>query len=470
MDENQSTHRVEILVVDDEEDIREFCRESLVDAGFGVRTAGSAREALGILEEAPAEIVLSDLKMPETDGLELLRQVKECCSGVDVVIMTGHATVETAVQALQTGAADYVTKPLNLSDLQSRLERLVSWRELVLENQVLRQQLGSQRGTRAIVGSSARMRETWRMALRYAPKRQPVLIIGESGTGKELIARAIHDHGPSPQEPFLPIDCSALSASLIESELFGHARGAFTGAIQERQGLLATAGKGTAFLDEIGELPLELQSKLLRALQEREFRPVGSNRPQRLEARIVAATNRNLSELVRHGKFRSDLFYRLNVLPVKLPPLRERRSDIAELARHFLAIHGSQEDGIAGIAPQTIERLMNYDWPGNVRELENCVQRALAVSTGPLLAPGDLPLEIRCSGASCDRRKYTHLEQLERTAIVEALEGTGGHRLRAAELLGIGKTTMYRKLKEYGLDDDRGCGEAAVEYAAAEAL
>jgi two-component system response regulator HydG len=299
------------------------------------------------------------------------------------------------------------------------------------------------------------MEDVYRTVLRYARKRQPVLILGESGTGKELIARAIHSHGDSPDQPFTPIDCSALSANLVESELFGHTRGAFTGATQGRPGLLATAQKGTAFFDEIGEMPLDLQAKLLRALQEKEFRPVGSDRPQPFQARIIAATNRNLLEAVREGRFRSDLYYRLNVLPVKLPSLRERRSDVPALVQYFIMRHSSPDEVILGVAPEAMERLMEYNWPGNVRELENCIQCALAVTSGPMLTLADLPAEVRYSKSDADNRKYTHLEQLERQAIIDALQTTAGHRVRAAEMLGISKTTMYRKLKDYGLDDQK---------------
>ena len=454
MNANSGANRAEVLVVDDEEEVREFCKEVLAGAGFGIRTAASAREALNAVEESHVDIVLSDLRLPDVDGIELVRLLKEKCAGVDVVLMTGHATIETAVRAIQMGAADYITKPVAVGDLEARIERLAGWRELILENQVLREQVQSQNGPFGLVGSSPRMHEVHRTVLRFARKRQPVLIMGESGTGKELIARAIHTHGTNPEEPFTPIDCSDLSASLVESELFGHTRGAFTGAIQDRPGLLASARAGTAFLDEIGELPLDLQAKLLRALQEKEFRPVGSNRTVPLEARIVAATNRDLLEATREGKFRSDLYYRLNVLAVKLPALRERRSDIPALVQYFIMRHSGPEEGILGIAPEALERLGSHDWPGNVRELENCVQRALAVASGPLLALSDLPPEIRYAGKASGRH-YTYLEQLERSAIIQALETNRGHRQRAAEMLGIGKTTMYRKLRDYGLEDGK---------------
>jgi len=450
--DNTGGHRTQVLVVDDEEDVREFCKDALADAGYCVRTAASAREALRILGEQHVDIVLSDLKMPEMDGIALLERIREQAPGVDVVLMTGHATIETAVQAIRMGASDYLAKPVSIGDLKTRLDRLAGWRDLVLENQLLREQLQGNGGSCGLVGTAPRMREVYRTVLRYARKSQPVLITGESGTGKELIARALHDHGSNPEEPFLPVDCSALSPHLVESELFGHVRGAFTGATQDRAGLLASARKGTAFLDEIGELPLDLQAKLLRALQEKEFRPVGGNRTAPLEARIVAATNRNLPDATRTGRFRSDLYYRLNVLAIPLPPLRDRKSDIGALAQHFILRHSQPEEGILGIAPDCLKSLQGYAWPGNVRELENYIQRALAVTSGPLLTLADFPPEIRYPDRAAGGRAYTQLELLERNAIMEALESAGGHRLRAAEMLGIGKTTMYRKLKEYELD------------------
>jgi len=450
--------QIRVLVVDDEEPHAEAVAESLERVGYECVIATSGREGLRLIAEKSFDIVLTDLCMPGVDGMELLRLIKEKGGGADVVLMTGHGSIETAVQAMRMGACDFLTKPLALDDLIARLERVSHWRELMLENQALREQLDAQQGACGMVGASPRIQDVFRTALRYARKRPPVLITGESGTGKELVARFLHSHGPNPDEPFLPIDCSALSGPLIESELFGHTRGAFTGAVQDRLGLLASAGKGTAFLDEIGELPLELQAKLLRALQEREFRPVGSNRVHPFAARIVAASNRDLAAAVRDGKFRSDLYYRLNVLALALPPLRDRKTDIGALAQYFIARHSDREDGIAGIAPDAMERLQEYEWPGNVRELENAIQRALAVSAGPLLSLADFPAEIRYAEAASSQ--YTRLEQLERQAIIEALQATGGHRLRAAGRLGIGKTTMYRKLKDYGLDDNA-AGEAS---------
>jgi two-component system response regulator HydG len=298
------------------------------------------------------------------------------------------------------------------------------------------------------------MRKVYRAIRQVAAQRHPVLIIGESGTGKELVAQAIHAQGPWHDQPFVPVDCGALTPTLIESELFGHVRGAFTGATQSRVGLLAAAGNGTLFLDEVAELPLELQPKLLRALQEREIRPLGSNQPTPLEARIIAATNQDPEQAVKRGALRRDLYYRLNVVPIKLPPLRERKGDIALLVRHFLARYGGRETGFQGLSDQAMARLESYTWPGNVRELENCIQRALTLGVPPEIQVRDLPSNVLNYVADeLFAERPTRLQELERQAILQALETAGGDRVLAAKLLGISKTTIYRKLKEYGLPE-----------------
>lgn len=303
-----------------------------------------------------------------------------------------------------------------------------------------------------LVGTSEEMRRVYHRIAQVAGNRYPVLIKGESGTGKELVARAIHSQGPWRAEPFLPVDCGALTATLIESELFGHVRGAFTGATRSRRGLLAAAGKGTVLLDEIAELPVELQSKLLRVLQEREIRPLGSDERIRLDARVIAATNQDLEALIRRGGFRRDLYFRLNVVSVTLPPLRGRKGDLPALVHTFMARYGGEAKGFIGISEEAMARLVNYDWPGNVRELENCIQRALALGTPPEIQVKDLPSALLNYLANIPQAQLQNtLQQLERQAILQALQATGGDRIRAARLLGIGKTTIYRKLKEYGL-------------------
>ena len=446
---------VSVLIVDDEEDIRDLCSETLQELGYLVDTAGSVQEALRLLSEAPRDIVLSDISMPEASGLHLLEEVREHFRQTDVILMSGHATVENAIGALRLGAYDYIKKPFALEELASRVERLAERKEISLENQLLREQLRTGRGPGGLVGNSAAMQDLYRMIVRVAQRPQPALILGESGTGKELVARAIHESGPTARHPFVAVDCAALSSTLMESELFGHTAGAFTGASQRRVGLLASAGAGVVFFDEIGELPLEMQAKLLRVIQQRELRPLGSNQPQRFDARIVAATHRNLAVLVKEGRFREDLYFRLNVLPVHPPPLRDRREDIPALAVSFIQQEQESGGGIAGIAPDAMKALCGYSWPGNVRELRNYVERAIAVSDGPLIELSDLPVELRCRSAQPDADAAVgKLEAAERQAIVEALETTQGRRLEAAKLLGIGKTTLYKKLKDYGLRDD----------------
>jgi len=305
-----------------------------------------------------------------------------------------------------------------------------------------------------LLGDSPAMREVYRVILRMANKRHPVLILGESGTGKELVARAIHAQGPWRDKPFVPVDCGALAPTLFESELFGHVRGAFTGATEARQGLLASAQGGTLFLDEIAELPFEAQAKLLRVLQEYEVKPLGTNERRRVDARIVAATNQDLKAAIKRGTFRKDLYFRLNVVAVKLPPLRERAGDIPALVDFFIKKHGGAESGGAGLSDEVMRRLMSYDWPGNVRELENCIQRVLVVGSGPMIQVCDLPSSLLYFMASTPaaRDDARTLQVLERHAILQALEATGGDRARAARLLGIGKTTIYRKVKQYGLE------------------
>jgi two-component system response regulator HydG len=311
-------------------------------------------------------------------------------------------------------------------------------------------------GFMGLVGASERMQRVHRLIAKVALQRHPVLILGESGTGKELVARSIHAQGPCHDKPFVPVDCGALTPTLIESELFGYVRGAFTGATQSRQGLLAAADGGTVFLDEVAELPFELQAKLLRALQEREIRPLGSTTRVRLDARIIAATNLDLDAAIKRGAFRKELYFRLNVVSIKLPPLRERSSDIPALVRYFLDRYGGEQSGVSGVAEEVMTRLLSYDWPGNVRELENCIQRALALGSGPELQMKDLPTNLLylVPGPSPQAKSLITLQELEKKAILQALEATGGDRLRAAKLLGIGKTTIYRKLKEYGLEDE----------------
>ena len=443
-----------VLVVDDEIRSCELCVELLAGLGLETQVAESGARALALLEDGQIDIVLADVRMPGLSGIDLLKTIKERHPEVDVLVMTGYGTIPEAVEAVKLGAYDYITKPFKVDTLKRSFQRLVEKQQLAAENRLLREQLKTQQGFGSLIGTSANMQKIYQLVLKVAEKRHPVLILGESGTGKELVARAIHAYGPWRDQPFMPVDCGALTSTLIESELFGHVRGAFTGATQSRPGLLAEAKAGAVFLDEIGELPVELQSKLLRALQEREVRPLGSNERVALEARIIAATNVDPEEAIKRGTFRKDLYFRLNVVSIRMPPLRERKSDIPILAHFFLDRHGSAQEGFTGFSQEAMSRLMNYEWPGNVRELENCVQRALALGSRPLIQVKDLPTNLlRRAGSSVENPEAPTLQDVERRAIVQALETAGGDRLRAAKLLGIGKTTIYRKLRDYGLED-----------------
>ncbi len=443
-----------VLVADDEPITRQLCLEVLEGLGYATQVAETCSRALSVLEEGRVDIVVSDVQMPDGNGIDLLRTIKENHPGVDVLVMTGYGTISEAVEAVKLGAYDYITKPFKVDDFRRLVERLVERQRLTAENRLLREEVKTQRGFGEFVGTSAPMQKVYELILKVCDKRHPVLILGESGTGKELVARAIHSYGSLREKSFVPVDCGALTPNLIESELFGHVRGAFTGASQARAGLLAVAGGGTVLLDEIGELPVELQSKLLRALQEREVRPVGSNDAVPMQARTLAATNRDLEAAIEKGTFREDLYFRLNVVSIQLPPLREHKGDIPGLVQYFIYRLGGVEAGITGFSREALDRMMSYAWPGNVRELQNCIQHAISLGTGPFLQLKDLPATLQGHLKSKSQPDDPHtLEDLERRAILNALQSAGGDRLGAAKLLGIGKTTIYRKLKEYGLDD-----------------
>ena len=449
--------KMSVLIVDDEEVMRTYCTEALASLGYSAQAVDSVEHAVSMLASGQFDAVLSDVRMQGLSGLDLLEVVKRDYPGVDVVMATGYGTVSAAVEAMKNGAYDYLSKPLKLEELERVFRRLAEKQELAEENRRLRDQLKTHQGFASLIGTSPQMQKVYRLILKVAAKRHPVLIAGESGTGKELVARAIHAYSPWSKLPFMPVDCGALTPSLIESELFGHVRGAFTGAVQSRQGLLAAAEGGTVFLDEIGELPVEVQAKLLRVLQEKEIKPIGSNQRTRLDARILAATNQDLQVAIRDGRFRKELFFRLDVVTIKLPPLRERRSDIPLLVHYFLDRHGTAEGKTAAVSAEAMSHMVSYDWPGNVRELENCVQRALALGSGSSIQMRDLPTNLlhHSSPNAASAAQDTGVESLndqERRAILRALETTHGDRLRAAKLLGIGKTTIYRKIKEYRLN------------------
>ena len=440
-----------LLIVDDEVVTRALCAEVAAQAGLEVRSSETTEQALEIMEQYPVDIVVTDLKVPQLGGIGLLKRLRANFPQIAVVVLTQYGTIETAVEATRLGALDYVTKPFHVEDFRSKIDRVVRTIELDQENRVLREQLRSRPGFGGLIGVAPKMQRVYKLIEKVAQHNYPVLILGESGTGKELVARSIHFSGPRRARPFVPVDCSALAPTLIESELFGHVKGAFTGAQHSKQGLLEAAGDGTLFLDEIGDLPVDLQAKLLRALQEREIRPLGGTDRVAIRARVMAATNRDLDTLVRAGTFRQDLFFRLNVVQIKLPPLRERKSDIPVLVSAFLEKFSDAKAPVRSISEDAMRRLMAYDWPGNVRELENAVERAVALGSGPILHVGDLPSNLQYAQTEryAEQNELVPLEELERRAIFHALRETSGDKLAAARLLGIGKTTLYRKLKQY---------------------
>jgi two-component system response regulator HydG len=442
---------ISILIVDDEEKVRTLCRDVIADGGWRARLASTTEQALEILDQSLIDVVLLDLQIPQLGGLELLKRIRELYPHVAVLMLTQFGTIESAVQATRIGASDYITKPFHVSDLRSKLDRVIHSLQTDQENRILREQLRTRPGFGGLIGLSPKMQRVYRMIEKVAQHNYPVLILGESGTGKELVARSVHFSGVRKQEPFVPVDCSSLAPTLIESELFGYVKGAFTGAMQSRMALMQSAGNGTLFLDEIGDLPIDLQAKLLRALQEREVKPVGSNDRISINTRIIAATNRDLDVAVRQGQFRQDLFFRLNVVQIKMPPLRERKSDIPILVNSFLEKFSDTSGQVQTISEDAMARLIAHDWPGNVRELENAVERAVALGSGSILHTGDLPSNLQY--AAGDRMPASDellpLDELERRAILRALREAGGDKLAAARLLGIGKTTLYRKLKQY---------------------
>src|SRR5689334_23823644 len=385
--------RVRFLIVDDHPSIRKLCMTVGASVGFQCVEAESAEAALARIETDSPDIILADLMMPNMSGLEFLPRVKQLLPRTEVAIMTGHASIETAVQAMKLGAYDYITKPFRIEELKLLLQRMAEKVNLVAENQFLRERVSAEMELSGIVGSSHKIQDVLRMVARLKDTRTPVLITGESGTGKELVARAIHYRGLLSKRPFVAVDCGSLVPSLIESELFGYEKGAFTGAIRSKDGLFQSAHGGTIFLDEIGELSQELQAKLLRVLQEKEVRPVGSNQKVKVDVRVIAATNKDLEAAQKEGKFRRDLYFRLNVVTLHLPPLRERRSDVTPLVHYFLDRFAPGKT--LGVSAAAMKCMLQYDWPGNVRELENCIERAVALGSQDSIDVCDLPPVIR---------------------------------------------------------------------------
>src|SRR5437868_1615388 len=445
--------RIRFLIVDDEQSIRKLCMTIGASLGFLCAEAENAEAALAYLENQVPDIVLTDLMLPNMTGVELLRRIKAQFPRTEVAIMTGHGSIESAVQAMKLGAYDYVTKPFRVEELKLALQRTAEKVRLVMENQTLREHVSTEMQLNAMVGSSTKIQDVLRLVARLKDTRTPVLITGESGTGKELVARAIHFRGALSSRPFVAVDCGSLVPTLIESELFGYEKGAFTGAIRSKEGLFESADGGTIFLDEIGELPLELQAKLLRVLQEKDIRRVGSTERRPVNVRVIAATNRDLETAYKSGIFRKDLYFHLNVVTVHLPSLRERKADIPMLVQWFLDRDAAKEN--IEFSGDAMGALLAYEWPGNVRELENCIARAIALRNGPVIGLADLPDSIRRMQAVVTTGPalpdVTHLEHLERVTIERVFAQVQGDKQLARKMLGISRATLYRKLKRYNI-------------------
>jgi DNA-binding NtrC family response regulator len=444
-----------LLVISPDHSLSDVYDEAGSALGYATSNADTAEQALYLMDSQTVDVVLLDVKPPIARGLETMRRIKARHPGIELIVMSVCGTAGSAVQAMKAGACDYLTKPFSLSELKLTLERIAADLRFKTNDRIRCERLKNNQGFGGIIGRTAEMEKLYRLVAKAAQSSHPVLILGESGTGKEMIARAIHYTGPWRDKPFIPVDCGSLVPTLIESELFGHTKGAFTGANQAKEGLLATAEGGTVFLDEIGELATDLQTKLLRALQEREIRPVGSTKSAPVNVRILAATNRDLEQAVAQGSFRLDLFYRLNVLNLRVPPLRERRQDIPLLAAKFLEQCSRCHGRNCELSDEAMRVLVAHDWPGNVRELENCVERCCAMSSGPVIHTVDLPSSISGSVArqtptGTDER-VVPLSVIEKQTILKTIGQLNGDKMMAAKLLGIGKTTIYRKLKEYAM-------------------
>ncbi len=447
-----------IFICDDETEILRYLDKLLQASGYTVETFQRGTDLLTRLDGVtamPCDVILQDVRMPDLDGLQMLDQLCKRWPDLPVVIMTAHGTIDDAINAIRLGAYDYITKPFPKEKLLGVLERLLDHRRLARENRLLRE--GMQRGagsSDAIIFRSQAFREVYDLTLQVAESDANILVMGESGTGKELIAGALHRNSPRRDKPFVSLNCAVLSDTLLESQLFGHVRGAFTGAVMNQKGLLEEADGGTLFLDEIGDVSPAVQAKLLRVTQEKDFIVLGSTRTRKVDVRFVAATNKDLMHEVREGRFREDLYYRLNVISISLPPLRERRDDIEPLARHFLkASTRRMKKDVRGIEDDALQALLQYDWPGNVRELENVMERAVILARGGMITIGLLPLGARREtvNAPAGKTPLVGLDEIERLHITSILKETGFHKSRAATILGISRKTLDRKISEYNL-------------------
>jgi two-component system response regulator AtoC len=446
-----------LLVVDDDAESCAVVAEAMRTEGHEVSTAQGGQAALRLAETRVFDVVISDIRMPDLNGLDLMRDLRQIHPDISVILMTAFGTVEAALEAIKAGAYDYVSKPLHIEELLLTVRRALERRRLVRDVEASREVLRDRYRLTNIVGVTPGMIEVFKLIARVAPTRSPVLLTGESGTGKEVVARALHFNGPRSAAPFVTVNCAGLAEGLLESELFGHVRGAYTGALTSRRGLFEDGDGGTVFLDEIGDINLNTQAKLLRVLGEHEIKPVGGNQSVRVDVRVIAATNKDLRGEIQAGRFREDLFYRLNVVGIHLPPLRERPEDIPVLAHHFLRKYAEANGkAINGFAAETLGYLGAYSWPGNVRELENAVERAVAVGTGPVVLPEDLPAHLAAhppksaQGPVADAALLS-LDEMTQRHIARVLAATGGNKKRAAEILGVDRRTLYRMLCRYAL-------------------
>lgn len=454
------SRKAKILVVDDEPSQRKMLQANLSLDGYEVYEADDGRTAISRVSEEFFDLILMDNRMSQLDGIEALKQIKKISPGIPVIIITAYASVETAVESLQSGAHDYLTKPLDIDELRIKVQQTLEFWRLKEENILQKRRIENLFDASRIIGRSPRMRQVLETVAMVAPTEASVLILGESGTGKELIANALHQGSNRSDRRFIKINCAALPETLLESELFGHERGAFTGAVGRKPGRFELADGGTIFLDEIGEMTFSTQAKLLRVLQEREFEPLGSTRSVKVDIRVISASNRDLKDEVKKGNFREDLFYRLNVVPINLPPLRERKEDIPLLVDHFLQIYNEKNNRhLKGFHPRALDAMMRYSWPGNIRELENVVERAVILTMDEYVSFSELPESI--SGESPSAVVTTSkvgiapgmtIRELEKALILVTLEHNDGNRTRSAGFLGITRRTLQNKLKEYGID------------------
>jgi DNA-binding NtrC family response regulator len=447
--------KTRILIVEDEDKLRRVLELQLRSAGFEVDQAGSAEEALKLADRA--DLILTDLRLPGMDGLELLSLIRRQNTQTPVVVMTAFGTIETAVEAMKAGAADFLLKPFSLDHLMAVVNKALQFRALQDENRQLREELGRRYEFDNIIGRSPPMQEIFATIMRVAPSRATVLLAGESGVGKDLIARAIHYHSPRVKNPFVKINCTAIPENLMESELFGYEKGAFTGAVGTKPGKFEQADTGTVFLDEIGDVPASIQVKLLRVLQEREFERLGSNKTRHIDVRVVAATNQDLRAALEQGTFREDLYYRLNVVPINIPPLRERREDIPFLAEHFVhKLAGDSGSRVESITDAAIQRLMSYHWPGNVRELENVIERSLVLCAGIRLDAPDIRLDTAPRARPQTIENFLPegmtLDEFEQAVIREALRRAEGNKSQAARLLGLTRNALRYRLSQMGIE------------------